>query len=140
MKDEQFVTERAKDLARRLGGGWRPEIWENLGWHYKAVHDGAQIAVYANHDDGRENGRVTYWADYGGGSYPDAKGRQLCSDGKSTLPSDAVRQIIVAALEQAANYNAVALALIEARPVTESEVPRLRVLRASTTKRRRIAS
>lgn len=24
-------------LCERLGRGWKPRVWENLGWHYKAI-------------------------------------------------------------------------------------------------------
>lgn len=24
-------------LARRLGKGWRPHVWENLGWHWQVI-------------------------------------------------------------------------------------------------------
>lgn len=27
----------AEALAKRLGRGWKPHVWENLGWHYEAV-------------------------------------------------------------------------------------------------------
>lgn len=27
---------KAKALARRMGPGFKPRVWENLGWHYSA--------------------------------------------------------------------------------------------------------
>lgn len=30
-------------LARRMGKGWKPYVWENLGWHYR-VFKGGSIA------------------------------------------------------------------------------------------------
>lgn len=30
------ATRAADALARKLGGGFRPRVWENLGWHYAA--------------------------------------------------------------------------------------------------------
>lgn len=30
----QRATEEADSLAKRLGGGWRPYVWESCGWHY----------------------------------------------------------------------------------------------------------
>lgn len=28
------AVEKAAALAARLGAGWEPRVWENLGWHY----------------------------------------------------------------------------------------------------------
>lgn len=28
---------KAAKLVKRLGRGWKPRVWENLGWHYQAV-------------------------------------------------------------------------------------------------------
>jgi len=28
------ATAEANALAARMGDGWRPDVWENLGWHY----------------------------------------------------------------------------------------------------------
>lgn len=36
-KDYLLATRRANMLVRRLGGGFRPKVVENLGWHYAAV-------------------------------------------------------------------------------------------------------
>lgn len=33
------AVRESRDLARRMGAGWQPDVWENLGWHY-AVHKG----------------------------------------------------------------------------------------------------
>jgi hypothetical protein len=35
-------------LARDLGDGWEPRVWENLGWHYRAEKGCA--AVHPNED------------------------------------------------------------------------------------------
>lgn len=35
----------AKALAKRMGDGWKPKIWENLGWHYSAVHRASGISI-----------------------------------------------------------------------------------------------
>ena len=37
-KREYETAERlAAKLVARLGKGWLPHVWENLGWHYKAI-------------------------------------------------------------------------------------------------------
>ena len=34
------------ELCDRLGDGWMPIVWENLGWHYKAVSQSGTIRIY----------------------------------------------------------------------------------------------
>ena len=51
--------EQAQELAKSLPGDWSAEIWENLGWHYKAMYkrnDENYLAIYSE-----SNGR--YWGD-----------------------------------------------------------------------------
>lgn len=31
------MSEFAVDLAKRLGPGWRPHVWENMGWYCSAI-------------------------------------------------------------------------------------------------------
>lgn len=44
---EAEATKKAKELAQYMGRGWKPEVWENMGWHYKAVYAGT-IHVYTS--------------------------------------------------------------------------------------------
>lgn len=37
---------KAQALARKLGRGWKGEVWENMGWYYKAVSKCGRIAVH----------------------------------------------------------------------------------------------
>lgn len=30
-------------LARKLGPGWKPKVWENLGWHWRVEKGGCQV-------------------------------------------------------------------------------------------------
>jgi hypothetical protein len=39
------ATERAAALAARLGSGWRPQVWENLGWHFEVKKGAAAVSV-----------------------------------------------------------------------------------------------
>lgn len=41
------ATRKAKALCKRLGKGWEPYVWENMGWFYSA-HKGV-TEVYANY-------------------------------------------------------------------------------------------
>jgi hypothetical protein len=37
-KKEEYrdALELAHALVRKLGKGWKPRVWENIGWHYEA--------------------------------------------------------------------------------------------------------
>lgn len=48
------ITEAAADLARRMGDGWEPHVWENSGWHYKICRGTTSI-----HAD--RHGRYSAW-------------------------------------------------------------------------------
>ena len=37
----------AAALAKTLGRGWRPVVWENIGWFAKAVSPCGHVSVYA---------------------------------------------------------------------------------------------
>ena len=38
-KEHDLAVEKATALATRMGDGWEPRVWENLGWHF-AVEKG----------------------------------------------------------------------------------------------------
>jgi hypothetical protein len=44
----QRAVHGAAKLKKILGVGWHTEVWENLGWHYKAVHQTHLLSVYAD--------------------------------------------------------------------------------------------
>lgn len=62
------AVRRARILAKRLGEGWQPEVWENLGWHYKAVSPLGGIKV---HPIAGSSSYVAFYGEPGraGGSY-----------------------------------------------------------------------
>lgn len=39
---------KAKALAEQLGPNWKLHVWENLGWHYKAVDSSGCWKVHAH--------------------------------------------------------------------------------------------
>lgn len=49
-KDYQDAVADADALAKRLGEGWKPDVWENGGWHYSVNLAGVSIS---KHSDGR---------------------------------------------------------------------------------------
>lgn len=46
----EAAERKAKRLAAKLGKGWRPRVWENLGWHYSATRP--HLAVHPSVDGG----------------------------------------------------------------------------------------
>lgn len=36
----------ADALCTRMGDGWEPDVWENLGWHYKITK--GKVSIHAN--------------------------------------------------------------------------------------------
>ncbi|KKM39536.1 hypothetical protein LCGC14_1564420 [marine sediment metagenome] len=55
-KDYDQAVASAAKLAARMGVGWLPHVWENLGWHYEVTKGVASI-----HPPG---GRVTTYSIY----------------------------------------------------------------------------
>ena len=45
---------RAADLAQIMGEGWKPEVWENLGWHYKVVSPCGRWKIHPHHYGDRD--------------------------------------------------------------------------------------
>jgi hypothetical protein len=40
------AVKNAEALCERMGDGWVPEVWENLGWHYKIVK--GRVTIHVN--------------------------------------------------------------------------------------------
>lgn len=54
----QKATKDAARIAAKLGDGWKPRVWENLGWHFKVVRGKAIVhksfdGTYQSECDGR---------------------------------------------------------------------------------------
>lgn len=58
----QLAQRKAEAFAKKLGSAWTSNVWENLGWHYRAtvMGDGFTGAVY-NHGSATA---PRYWADF----------------------------------------------------------------------------
>ena len=39
----------AAAMVRRMGPGWTPRVWENLGWHYEVISPCGRIKVIVTH-------------------------------------------------------------------------------------------
>jgi len=59
--DFDRATKDAATLATRLGDGWQPRVWENLGWHWEVAKgavnddrfDGGGMVVSKSRHDGK---------------------------------------------------------------------------------------
>jgi hypothetical protein len=38
----------AKTLCENLGPGWKPKVWENMGWHFQAISSCGRLEVHTN--------------------------------------------------------------------------------------------
>ena len=36
----------AKKLAKQLGGGFKPVVWENMGWHWEVEKNGLNVSYH----------------------------------------------------------------------------------------------
>jgi hypothetical protein len=45
-----LATSKAAELAARMGPGWKPNVWENLGWHWQI--DKGAVQIYSPREDG----------------------------------------------------------------------------------------
>lgn len=77
-------TERdAKALCARMGEGWEPRVWENLGWHYTAVlpfgDSGARAEIREYENGGSPNSyrAEIYLNETGGAVGPERKNGYL---------------------------------------------------------------
>jgi len=77
--------EVSKKLASRLGKGWTPRVWENLGWHYCVISPCKRIKVHYNN--------VNSYTAYLG--VPDSVGGSWAENGKT--PESAIQKTVAAA-------------------------------------------
>ena len=47
--DYRRAVKESAALATRMGDGWEPDVWENLGWHYKVTKGVAEIWPSIDH-------------------------------------------------------------------------------------------
>lgn len=75
LEDYTAALRNGAKLARALGPGWKPRVWENCGWHFEAIH----ATGFVVHASVGVHGPASYWADmivdgrqYHSSSYPSA--------------------------------------------------------------------
>ncbi len=49
----EAATKNAAALVERLGPGWKPHVWENVGWYFRATKNGCNVHYF---------GFRNYWA------------------------------------------------------------------------------
>jgi hypothetical protein len=54
-----LAVKKANALAKRMGPGWKPRVWENLGWFYE-VEKGKHLRISPPH---WKNGVYTAWVE-----------------------------------------------------------------------------
>lgn len=69
------ATGAAKKLAERLGKGWKPRVWENLGWHYAVISPCGRWKIHPHVYQGKAEGYTAFlgestspggiWAEHG---------------------------------------------------------------------------
>lgn len=76
-------------LDKTSGKGWKPHVWENLGWHYSAISACGRIKVHPYHGSKPLTGCTAFLgqADRAGGTW--------ATGGKT--PASSVRNVIAMA-------------------------------------------
>lgn len=41
-----LAIRNSKSLARKMGAGWKPRVWENLGWHHCVISPCRRIKIH----------------------------------------------------------------------------------------------
>jgi len=44
--EHQAAKKKAAALQKIMGHGWKPVVWENLGWHYKVVSNNEKLKIH----------------------------------------------------------------------------------------------
>jgi hypothetical protein len=92
--EHRGAVHNAAALAKSLGPGWTPHVWENLGWHYAAISSCGRIRVLPNH-----RGYHAFL-----GAADGYMGGRWCENGRT--PAAAVRNVIKAGRAHLADVGA----------------------------------
>ncbi len=87
-EEYQQAIRSSHALAKRMGKGWKPNVWENLGWHYAVVSPCRRLKV---HPCGRSF--TAYLGE------PDCPGGRWAEHGST--PKAAVRNVLRVARREA---------------------------------------
>jgi len=89
----ELATSRADALCKRLGKGWKPRVWENLGWHCSVIGMSGHMKVHINTRGGTTHAVSTVYG-YTAFLSPDAEGvgGRWAESGKT--PEAAIRNTV----------------------------------------------
>lgn len=82
------ANRESNDLAKRLGAGWVPIVWENLGWHYSADNLKMSVRPSTRWTEGVGQVVIGYTAYFNGE-------QQFVEDGDT--PEEAVANVLAVA-------------------------------------------
>jgi len=91
------ATAAADKLAREMGPGWTPHVWENLGWHYSVLSPCRRLKIHP-----------------GGGTFTAFLGSAASSGGVFAETARTPRAAIAAVRARAAAQLAESIAMLEA--------------------------
>ncbi len=86
-------------LNRTIGTGWKPDIWENLGWHYRAISACGRIKVHPFHAGSYARGYTAFLGE------PDSPGGTWSA--QASAPAASVRKVIAMAKAELDNISAI---------------------------------
>lgn len=84
------ATDNAASLAKRMGGGWHPRVWENLGWHWRIECGPADAPFGRIGCDGYRKYDAEVRAGYMLGPHAGSSSTSLQFWGKGTTPEKAI--------------------------------------------------
>lgn len=91
-KEYLAAKQGAADLVRKLGKGWKPRVWENMGWHYSAVSKDGRIKVHTHKYPNSPRDYTAFLGD------ADSPGGRWAMHGST--PQAALRAVLKRALEE----------------------------------------
>jgi len=76
---KKVAVERSKALVQKLGDGWEPNVWQNMGWHFSAslgsisVHQGTdgRFTALVGSKEGVASGGMLAWTKHNEDGYED---------------------------------------------------------------------
>ena len=94
---------QSRRLAKRLGEGWKPGIWENLGWHYSVIDKTGYVSVHGDRHGNKHN----YTASDRFGLWEPEHGH---------TPEEAIQRLRQQAFKKLANLKRAVTAISKVRP------------------------
>lgn len=88
----------AEKLVAQLGKGWKPRVWENMGWHYSAVSKDGRIKVHTHKYKGSPRDYTAFLGS------ADSPGGRWAEHGKT--PKAALQAVLALALDEQQEVNA----------------------------------